>query len=235
MRVISSRTSDDDRRPRRGTGARAALGVVLLAAVGACAADEPPPRPELRWVDGEPTGALEADPWVQAVREAEFAYAWAASVADFSLPALTSTWRDFAVRNAASQVEFDVVHRTPRIHVGPQAVLPLAVDVSEDGRRAEVAACVGAPETRPPVDDGNRWPNVGVYSVELGDDGHRRITGVGLPLSPYVLPDGAVLTPEYCDPLSIPRAVFVPEPDLEALSKKRRDDVVLPSASPSPT
>ena len=220
-------------RHRRARGA--ALVVLLLGALGGCATADPAtePEPELEWVEGEPQGPLESDEWVQAVRAGEFAYAWAANVADFSLPALAMTWDEVSIGSFASSVQSDLLFQTPHVHVGPRPLVPLAVEVSADGRSAEVATCVAARELRPARDDGNRWPDARAYSVQLHDDGHRRITRIGPVRSPYVLPDGAELTTGYCDALTIPQAVFWPEPDLEALSRKGRDDVVLPSPPPS--
>ncbi|UUI71497.1 hypothetical protein [Cellulomonas xiejunii] len=205
----------------------------MLGGLSACgpAEEVPPAKPELVWIGGPPDGPLESNEWVRVVREAEFAYAWASNAADFSLPALTSTWDDFAVRSLEAAVRGDLLHETPHVYLGPRPVAPVAVQVDEDHGGAVVAACVGAPQAHPPRDDGNRWPDVEFYLLELADDGGRFVTGGHTPTLPFVLPNGAELTPEYCDGVPIPRATFDPPPDLDALSAKGPDGVVPPASS----
>lgn len=178
---------------------------------------------------------MESDEWVGVVREAEFAYAWAYNIADFSLPELTATWSDFTIRSLAAPVQSDLLYKTPHVYLGPLPTTPLAVEVSEDGTSAVVATCIDAPEMRPPRDDGNRWPRPRYYEVEKLEGGTHRVSSANAPREPYVLPDGSELTNEYCDGVTIPRAVFDPPPDLEALSEKGLDDVILPMPSPSGT
>lgn len=47
--------------------------------------------PDIRWEGGEPSGPLETDPWVQAVRASELNFALAVSAHDFSDPDLWSS------------------------------------------------------------------------------------------------------------------------------------------------
>ena len=206
------------------------VGVVAVAGLGACtsAPDAQTVRPGLTWVNGAPERPLDSDEWVGIVREAEFAYAWASNTADFSLPELTATWDDFTIRSFAATVQGDLLYETPHVYLGPVPIAPVAVDVSEDERSAVVAACIGARQTQPRRDDGNRWPNVAYYLVEKLDGGTHRVSSTHGPHEPHVLSDGSELTTEYCDGVTIPRAVFDPAPDLDALSAKGRDDVVLP-------
>lgn len=228
---------DASRAIRRPVGSRRLLiAGLLLGLVGGCTGtgDDPPPRPELVWSDGEPAGELESDEWVLAVREAEFARAWAHNVADFSLPAMTSTWDEFTIDSFASRLRGDLLYGRARVYVGPRPITPMLVRVDDDGQRAMVAACVGGDEMDPPYDDGNTWPKVAYYVLELGADGHRRKTGGHYPEQPLILPDGAELTDEYCETVTIPRAVFDPPPDLDALQHKKRDDVVVPTHEPTP-
>lgn len=137
------------------------------------------------------------------------------------------------LEDAAVQLRGPLLHGTAHVHLGPQPFAPVAVEVSPDQESALVAMCVDRPQLRPAEDDGNRWPNTRVYRLEVGEDGHRRVVG-NLDHEPFVLPDGSELTPEYCDDVEIPRAVFDPEPDLETLSAKSEDDVIPPSPSPEP-
>ncbi|MBO3089409.1 hypothetical protein J4038_14105 [Cellulomonas sp. zg-ZUI40] len=185
-------------------------------------------------MNGAPQNPLHSDEWVRAVREAEFTYAWASNTADFSLPELTAAWDDFTIRSFAATVQSELLHETPHVILGPLPLLPVAVDVSKDGSSAIVAACIDALETQPRRDDGNRWPDVAFYLVEQAADGSHRVSSAEAPSEPFILSDGAELTPEYCDGVTIPRAIFDPAPDLDALSKKSRDDVVLPAPTENP-
>lgn len=208
---------------------------LMLGLLGGCAwTEEPPPRPELVWVDGAPTGELESDEWVQAAREADFAHAWASNVADFSLPTVTSSWNDFAIKSFVSHVEADLLHGRASVFLGPRPMAPVLVQVDDDGKRALVAACVDALETQPAYDDGNDWPLVRYYLLEMTEDGERRMARGRSPQEPFILSDGTELTDDYCDTVPIPRAVFDPAPDLEALARKDMDDVVAPTYAPTP-
>lgn len=211
-----------------------AVGLTIGMVSGCAGEQEPPPRPELVWVDGAPTGELESDEWVRAAREADFAEAWASNVADFSLPALSSTWNDFAIESFVSRVEADLLHKRPRVYLGPRPMAPVLVAVDDDGRGAVVAACVDALDTKPADDDGNDWPLLRYYPLELTTDGERRMARGRSPQEPFTLPDGTELSDDYCDTLAIPRAVFDPAPDLEALARKDMDDVVAPTYAPTP-
>lgn len=180
-------------------------------------------------MEGQPQGPLDADEWVGVVREAEFAYAWAYSIADFSLPELAATWDDFTIARFAATVQSDQLYKTPHVFLGPMPIAPLAVEVGSDGGSAVVATCIGARQIQPPRDDGNRWPRVAYYVVERLEGGTHRVSTTKAPRVPYLLADGAELTDDYCDGITIPRAVFNPPPDLEALSSIGLDDVILPT------
>lgn len=227
--------------PHRCTGdqrfraSRLAIAAVLLLwplsactpTVGAAQA-----RPALIWVDGLPSGELESDEWVKAAREAEFTRAWAANTADFSLPAVTSVWDADTIHDFAAAVQIDLLRGAPHVQLGPRPIAPVVVQVDDDGKGAVVAACVDAVEMQPPYDDGNDWPLLRYYPLELTESGERRMARGRPPEEPFVLPDGTELTHEYCKTMTIPRAVFDPLPDLDALARKDRDDVVVPPLEP---
>ncbi|ADG76188.1 hypothetical protein Cfla_3309 [Cellulomonas flavigena DSM 20109] len=181
---------------------------------------------------GRPSGPLESDEWVETVREAEFVLAWASNEADFTPPEVTSTWSNFTIHSFAAAVQGDLLHRSPHVYLGPRPVAPVAVQVDDDGKGAVVAACVDAIEMQPPYDDGNDWPLVRYYPVELTESGDRRMATGRPPQEPFILADGTELADEYCKTLDIPRAVFDPAPDLEALARKGRDDVLVPPLEP---
>lgn len=213
---------------------RAIAAALLLVPLGACSPTDaaPEPRPTLIWADAQPSGELESDEWVKAVREAEFTRAWAANTADFSLPALTSVWDTDTIHDFAATVRSDLLRGTPHVYLGPRPLAPVAVAVDDDGKGAVVAACVDASDMRPPYDDGNDWPLLRYYPLELTESGTRRMARGRPPQEPFILPDGNELTHEYCKTLTIARAVFDPAPDLEALASKEMDDVVLPTSAP---
>lgn len=219
---------------RLPTWGYAVAAAMLCASLTACGSTDAAPavKPELVWVDGPPFGALESDEWVRAVRDAEFALAWASNEADFTLPEVRSTWDNFSIDSFATSVQADLLHGTPRVYLGPAPVAPVAVQVDDDGKRADVAACVDAVEMLPSYDDGNDWPLLRYYSLELTESGERRMARGRPPHEPFYLPDGSELTDEYCKTLTIPRAVFNPAPDLEALARKDRDDVLVPPLEP---
>ncbi|UUI71536.1 hypothetical protein [Cellulomonas xiejunii] len=165
---------------------------------------------------------------------AETEFALASNVADFSRPELLNSWTYFRVADFAGAVRGDLLYGTPKVYTGPLPFAPVEVRVADDGKSAEVAACIDNQEILPSQYDGNRWPNAVVFWVDLMDDGLRRVRAVGPPPEPFRLADGTELTAEYCDTVPIHRAVFEPVPDLAALGEKDRGDVV-PPPSPSPS
>ncbi len=211
------------------------VATVLLVAVlsASCAAQEPVPAPVLVWEDGEPDAPIESDPWVRALREGLTAHAHASNTADFTDPAVSTRWSHSQLFRSMSWLQRDLLSGTPKVFLGPEPFTPLMVTPADDGTSAHVAGCLGPADTMPPsADDGLTWPDAVVFIVRLSVDGHRRIVGT-LPRSERaVLPDGTELTPEYCEGVPLPRAVFDPAPDLEALAAKGRDDVLGPNPSP---
>jgi hypothetical protein len=208
----------------------ASVLVVLSMTAGGCVPDSgDPPDPVLVWPDGEPDGPLEENEWVRAARAAEVAYSRAVNAADFSQGAIVDTWDEYAVRRVASRLEGQMSRGNASVHLGPAPLLPVAVDVAEDGKSALVAACVDAYQRMPSTDDGNVWPNVRLYEIELGADGRRRYSGGGGDGAPYYFADGSELTPEYCADKSIPRAIFDPAPDLAAFGEKWGEGAHVPT------
>lgn len=218
-----------DRPVRAAASVAAALAVVAL---GAGCSQEPEEPPAIVWVDGEPDGPLEEDPWARTVRVGEEAYTYARNTGDFTQPQLIDSWGYGRILQLATRVRGQVQSKRSRVELGPQPFAPLIVREEDDGRRALVIGCADAPQWFPAYDDGNRWPLVIEYLVELSDDGHRRIIGASVPPEPVALEDGTELTPEYCDTVKIPRAVFDPPPDPDDLARLRARKVTPP---PSPT
>ena len=117
--------------------------------------------------------------------------------------------------------------------LGPLPFTPLAVEVEPSGDVAAVRGCAEKFLTEPEIEQGpGPWPQAFVYRLELGLDGHRRVTSSSDVTEPYTLANGDVLTDEYCATVEIPQGTFDPPPDLEALQKLRGKDVIAP---PSPS
>jgi len=225
--------------------ARAPLGFLSVAiilapamSVGACATqDVPRPvvTPEISWQGGPPDGELERDPWVRAVRAGELAFATASNAANFTDESLAHTWSDSAVLWMADLARADLDHGSAYVALGPRPLMPLAVELDEGGRGALVAACADdlAVAREQPSDD-RQGHHARVYRLELGHDGGRRIVGSNAPGEDFRLPDGELLTDDYCISAPITRGLFDPAPDLEPLLELDGDDVIAPP-SPSPT
>lgn len=223
-----------DRRPRvRVTGAvvramarRVALVGVLLGMgglVGACAPEpEPTVERSLVWLDGEPDGPLERDPWVQATRRAELVRALAAATADLSDPDLSSLWAEPYVRDFAESARATIAGSFAEVLLGPQPFTPVEVVVATDGLAAEVMGCAD------PVDKLESpvalpWPvteasSPFVYSMR-DVDGTRQITRAD------VADD---VGRGYCDGVVIHHGALDPAPDLHGLMAKGPDAFVPP-------
>ena len=216
---------------------RVAIAVVAVLLAGGCGADSPRPvaTPNVRWVPGEPRGDIETDPWVEAVRAAELAHATAINSANYTDPSLHNSWRadhvDVFAQGAASDLDNGLAH----VMLGPMPFTPLAVEMDQSGDAAAVRGCAESLPTEPELEQGpGPWPQAFVYRLELGSDGHRRVTSSSEVTEPYTLANGDVLTDEYCATVEIPRGTFDPRPDLEALRKLQGSDVIAPPR-PSPT
>ena len=232
------------RAARNGT-ARAPLGllsaVIILASamsVGACATEDGPrpvATPEISWQGGPPGGDLERDPWVRAVRAGELAFATATNAANFTDESLAQTWSDSAVLWMVDLARADLDHGSAYVALGPRPLTPLVVELEEGGRGALVAACADdlAVAREQPSDD-RQGHLARVYRLELGRDGGRRIVGSNAPDGDFALPDGELLTDDYCTSMAVTRGLFDPVPDLQPLLALDGDDVIAPP-SPSPT
>ncbi|MCC2333625.1 hypothetical protein [Cellulomonas wangsupingiae] len=191
--------------------------------------------PMVSWQGGPPSGELERDPWVRAVRAGELAFAAASNAANFTDEALAQTWSNSAVLWMADLARTDLDHGSPYVALGPRPLTPLAVELDEEGRSALVAVCADDLAVAGEQPSGDRQGrHAQVYRLELGDDGERRIVGSNAPDGDFRLPDGGLLTDEYCSSVAIARGLFDPAPDLEPLLELDGDDVLAPP-SPSPS
>ena len=163
----------------------------------------PEPRPEVLWVEGEPSGPLEDDPWVRAVRAADLENQVAITTRDFSRPVLEEISGGMVGRTYAD-VQHGVRVEEWIFSPGSTPMIPVHVEEAADGQSATVAVCVAvdwrltADDPEPPTDlrgalvlrevslvEGERSVDFG--GALIGEDAARR----GL---------GADVVDEYLDP-----------------------------------
>jgi hypothetical protein len=130
-------------------------GLALIATGGSSV--EPGPRPEVVWPTGEPTGPLEDDPWVQAVRTSYLELDIAIATRDFGAPALLDT--AWGIRSdTKDSLEEAALDKEWVFSSGPRPLIPIHVDEAPDGRSATVIIChaaswyVTAENPEPPTD-----------------------------------------------------------------------------------
>lgn len=134
------------------------------------------PRPEVVWPDGQPTGPLESDAWVQAVRTSSFELDVAIATRDFSAQAL----RDTAprVRRETRDYLEDAARDEAWVFTpGPRPMIPIHVDEAPDGRSATVITCsaadwyVSAEHPEAPTDP----PGTLLETRVVFEDGRRKV------------------------------------------------------------
>ncbi|KUM36328.1 hypothetical protein [Arthrobacter sp. EpRS71] len=189
-----------------------ATAVMVLAAVtagglsGCRVVKRPaPPYPTVEWQGAEPSGPLEADPWVQATRKFLEAEAVARNINDFSIPELAKTAsRDARSRAARPAIDDVKQGRRPDILPGPTPFLPLSVTPTFRGD-PDRAAVRGCKATEWSSEEGKVPAELKGYSVEYRmerlPDGTMRVEStVGIPALE-------------CSDATLPIALFVPAPE----------------------
>ncbi|PUB28736.1 hypothetical protein C8K30_103157 [Promicromonospora sp. AC04] len=118
---------------------------------------EPGSRPKVVWPAGEPTGPLEDDPWVQAVRTSYLELDIAVATRDFGAPALRDTaWN--IQSDTKDSLEEAALDKKWVFSSGPRPLIPIYVNEAPDGRSATVIVChaagwyVTAENPEPPTD-----------------------------------------------------------------------------------
>ncbi|MHA7135351.1 hypothetical protein [Oerskovia turbata] len=171
--------------------------------------------PDIRWEGGEPSGPLETDPWVQAVRASELNRALAVNAHDFSdldlwnsrSPALISLSEHRTGARAVSEPN------DPLVALGPLAFEPLRVEVDPSGERATVVVCEygGTWVTLQDmtVDLEAEW-EYSAYEVVTGEDGHLRAGSGQLPQD--ILDAGRAARSLACEPSQRSIGWFDPAP-----------------------
>jgi len=224
---------------RRAASAGATISLLVL---GGCSSEapRPVPTPSISWQGAAPAGDLEGDAWVKALRESAVALAAATNAANYTDESLLRTWDEGLVLRAAERARDSLDHGSASVALGPRPFTPVHVQLLDAGQRADVWMCT---EPMPTLEvtlsevtpsellDG---PVARLYGLRLDADGQRRLTGAIPPDERHVLPDGQRFDDDYCDSVPIPRALFEPAPDLEALLDLDGDDVVAPP-EPSPS
>lgn len=226
-----------NRRPA-GRGIAIMVGLAIAAACSADRAGDDIVIPEVVY-DGEgPNRAFQDDPWVRAVERAEIVRAAAINSANFSGAELLELWGAADARDLASASRARLMRSSVTLYLGPHPFEALGVVTAPDGTSAKVIGCTANAEIVYESPGAPHAPRVVPYTyhLELLPDGTRQIVGVGVgePVEPEYLPDGRLMTDELCATVDVPKGRFDPEPDLESLVAKDRDDVVFPP-EPSPS
>lgn len=188
-------------------------GVVLVSGMilAGCSAPEvpgPAPTPSVVWSAGEPSGPLESDPWVQAVRAGALPQAVALNSRDLRSPSLHAALTSTAVRDVYgilheyardNSTDDDGARRAP----GPRPFDPLSVDVAPDGKSATVKGCTVfdwlITQDDGVFDDGAE-PVQGWYDVVLSSSGGYRV-------------DHFTITGGACESQNLTIGTFDPLPD----------------------
>ena len=216
--------------------------MISLLVLGGCSpeAPRPVPTPSIAWQGAAPAGDLEGDVWVKALRESMVALAAATNAANYTDESLLRTWDEGLVLQAAHRARGSLDHGTASVALGPRPFTPVHVQHPEGGKRADVWMCTEPMPTLEATPSESTHPDLlaepeaRIYGVRLDADGQRRLTGAIPPDERHVLPDGQQFDDDYCGSVPIPRALFEPAPDLEALLRLDGDDVIAPP-EPSPT
>lgn len=214
------------------------LALVVPVAMSGCGDSGPRslPTADVRWAPSAPSGSIEEDPWVRAVRAGSVAFATAVNGSNFTDPSMMGTWQEDFVQDFADKAARRLDEGRAFVVLGPRPFTPLAVDVDESGTEALVVGCADDLAISPVPDDlyPEPWPQAFQFRLRLGPDGQRRITSVADLQDSYTLASGEQLTNEYCADVEIPHGLFEPVPDPRDLAELRGSDLLAPPA-PSPS
>lgn len=153
-----------------------AIGVLALAACDPGGGPTVAPTPDIVWEPSEPTGPLEGDPYVQAVRAANLGWVLANNTRDFTIAQLTDTTTVEQIDAYFQRFLQTRGERNPEAVAIPGPVPSSVISVTEhaDGNGADVVMCdvIGewfVSEEHPEATIDDVRPSVTVYSVI--DDG----------------------------------------------------------------
>lgn len=216
----------------RATGTLAITAIVGLLLVGCSPQSEPTPTgddpadqpqgtPTIVWENGEPSGGLEDDPYVQAARAEDTGYLMAVNAQDFSIPEFTST---HTAEDAQEFYEFHIEEFVdgggmPVAFAGPSILLPLEVHENEAGDGADVLFCDASVDWAMT----SEFPEP-AYDLESGET--LTITIITDPETGNLVFGGEDRTGESCDATGAPVGRFDPQPTIrDSISL---DDVTAP-------
>jgi hypothetical protein len=139
-------------------------------------------RPALVWQDGEPTGPLEANPWVQALRTSDLEGQIASATLDFTTPALYESSDLDLIASRRWMLETAARSEEWAYPPGPTPMIPVHVEESSDGDSAKVTICrasdwlISAEHPAPPTRLRGHLARIN----ETLKDGHRLVDTGGL-------------------------------------------------------
>ncbi|MFC0644063.1 hypothetical protein [Cellulomonas phragmiteti] len=170
------------------------------------------------------------------MREAETALAVAVNANDFGSAALNTRRTYFGVQGIALEAEARLATNSAFVYLGPRPFEPVAVVPAAEGGKVSVAGCAGEVSLMEQRPSGlpRTFSPVMTYTLEMDEDGERRIVAVDAGEVPFTLPTGELLTEELCQGVDVKSGRFEPAPDLAALVESGLDGLV-PPPSPSAT
>lgn len=219
------RTSVTRRSHRSSIGAAAVVGLAVVGLVG-CTTEEPAPiDPEVRWVGAAPSGRLDRDPWVRAVRAELVAEAVARNRNDFSLDAFAKTATPEYIGEASgTAIEALRANETTTLLPGPLPFTPTQVEVGYWDQGDDVAAVRGCVAGNWSMDPGDSLGHLRAFGREFRLE--RDHAGVMRVASTAGLPDA-----ECDDAGPLPVALFDPVPEPSGVTAP--GDLVRPDGTQS--
>lgn len=172
------------------------IGLALAACTSTTAA-----APTVVWDGGEPSGDLEADPWVQTVRASDLALSIAGVTHDYTAADLSSSTARTTITQAANAQRSAADSGRFYTFPGPTPMLALSVTETADG--ATVTMCQAQDwyldDQQSAVPDPPEG-RVAEFAVTTAEDGTRQA-------------EGSVVHQEECDLSDAHIGTFDPQPD----------------------
>ncbi|WP_152427234.1 hypothetical protein [Curtobacterium sp. Leaf154] len=217
------------RRLRRVVWVPLAIGCAVLTLAG-CAEDEPPAvYPDVRWVGAAPSGPLEKDPWVRAVRAELEAEAVARNRNDFSIPELAhSATPSYIDRLASVAMETLRQNHDTDLFAGPWPFAPTEVELGNGNNGEDVAAVRGCKARNWTMTPGRSLGSLdagyGVeYRLERDGNGVVRVDSIaGLPNCDGRVPLRVAMFDPVPEPSSVTDVNELVRPDGTTVGRPRR-------------
>lgn len=167
--------------PHRRTSVAASIACLSALLLAGCFSQPTYEHPDVVWQNGEPTGPLEDNPWVQAaVRASDLEMATAGATLDFSSEALYATTAGGHVARYRSAMDTSAQKEEWSYPPGPTPMIPIHVEESPSGNSANVTLCrargwLVSAEAAEHTDD----PNGGLVKEEVTRNGEEFIVDQG--------------------------------------------------------